>query len=110
MDVNTLENLKLKGYTYRASIDSFNNAVQAAIAQKKLQQRQEPITQYEPQRDEIQQQQPIIAQTTQTTTQTTQTIEGDSQAVSDLQEASIEETEELERPSQLEENAGDIAE
>jgi hypothetical protein len=34
MYVNTLENLKLKGYNSRASIDSFNSALQAAIAQK----------------------------------------------------------------------------
>src|SRR5918998_4942285 len=51
MDLNTLENLKLKGQNSRASIDSFNSALQAAISQKRLEARQspgyEPITQYE---------------------------------------------------------------
>ena len=52
MDLNTLENLKLKGQNSRASIDSFNSALQAAIAQKRLEARQspnyEPITEYNP--------------------------------------------------------------
>src|SRR5215212_2428673 len=107
IDVNTLENLKLKGYNSRASIDSFNNAVQAAIAQKKLQQRQspEPIFNYEP----PSQQQPIIQQTTETTTTTE--ISTDGQTVSDLKEASLtEDNEELRRPIEEQENVGDIAE
>jgi hypothetical protein len=108
MDINTLENLKLKGYNSRASIDSFNSAVQAAIAQKKIAERQspEPITQYVPPSQE----QPVVEQTTTTVQTQTNTLTTDRETAADLQEATIEENEELKRPVEQEESAGDIAE
>lgn len=104
MDLNTLENLKLKGENSKASIDSFNSALQAAIAQKRLEARQspgyEPITQYNP---------PTDMQTE------TQTITTDEQTAADLREASVTEettttTTTTKIQEQPQESAGDIAE
>jgi hypothetical protein len=104
MDLNTLENLKMKGQNSRASIDSFNSALQAAISQKRLEARQspgyEPITQYEP---------PQEQETT--TTTTTEEIITDDQTATDLREAAVETTTTTKIQAQEPtESVGDIAE
>jgi hypothetical protein len=100
MDINTLATLREKGYNSRASIDSFNQAVEAAYAQKMGQ--PSPTTH--------QTQQPPIVRQTVTTTQTQPETQGlDTQTAADLQEVSVQENEELERPAE-QEAIGDIAE